>query len=66
MYMEFFKTGDYSIFGFMPVHVLNELLEWKQQYEKLKQEQTEKEIARTKQELAANSMSSGRTYKKKR
>lgn len=64
--MEFFKTGDYSIFGSMPVHVLNELLEWKQQYEKLKQEQTEKEIARTKQELAANSMSSGRTYKKKR
>lgn len=63
--MEFFKTGDYSIFGFMPVHILNELLEWKQNYEKLKQEQTEKEIARTKQELSSNS-GSGRTYKKKR
>ena len=64
--MEFFKTGDYSVFGFMPVYILNDLLEWKQEYEKLKQEQTEKEINRNRQELSANNVaSSGRTYKKK-
>ena len=64
--MEFFKTGDFSVFGFMPAHILTDLLEWKQEYERLKQEQTEKEIAKTKQELSANAAAQGRTYTKKR
>lgn len=54
------------MFGFMPAHILTDLLEWKQEYERLKQEQTEKEIAKTKQELSANAAAQGRTYTKKR
>ena len=65
MYMEFFKTGDYSVFGFMPVHILNDLLEWKQEYEKLKQEQTEKEIAKTRQEMSSKHESVRKTPKRK-
>ena len=59
-YMTLFKTGDYTIFNSMPVHVLEELINWKIEYEKTKKEQAEKEIQNQKAKTSKSSRSSRR------
>ena len=42
--MEFFKTGDYTVFESMPVKTLTDLITWKANLEKQKKEALEEDM----------------------